>query len=94
MIPIDALYSLYIIRRHTLCDTPFLHLHPPIPRVLLDQHKPLSLNHAMLRIASRRIIIKRLYIFQLLGAALGRYRRSLFLGYAAVGGGARVGVGG
>jgi hypothetical protein len=73
------LNSLHIIRRDTLRNTPPLHLRPAIPRILLDQHKPLSLAHTPFRIALRRIIIQRNHVIEFLGPALGRYGWSLFL---------------
>lgn len=72
-------YSLHITSRHTLRHPPLLHLSPPIPLVLPDQHKPLALGHAMLGVALRRIVVHGLDVAQLLAPPPRRHRRALLL---------------
>lgn len=77
------LYSLHIIRRHTLHHSTSLNLCPSVTWVLLDKHKPLTLSHTMLSVTASRILIKRFDVFELLRSAFRRDGWPLLLGYAA-----------
>lgn len=71
--------NLHVTSRHTPPYAPLLNLCPPISWVFLDQDEPLPLLHAMFFAALRRVLVQRLYIFELFGAPPRRYRRALLL---------------
>lgn len=86
--PISSnLNNLHITSRHALRNPSLLHLRPPIPGILLNQHKPLPLRHAMLGVALRAIIIQRLDVPQLLCATPWGHGGALLFPARSAGGG-------
>lgn len=75
----SRLHNMDITRRHAARNASLLNLHPPIPRILLDEHEPLPLHHGVLVRTLRRVLVQRLDVLQLLGTPARRHRRPLLL---------------